>query len=485
MRLPVREGLVLHRTRATVGVIAQHILLQTEQRHIAAFLVASGRVLFRRIGRAVYQAITPLGILRIVPADEHTAFSRHSRCALHLAGLGIERLIDRAFLHGDSIIFFRSSAIQLNRAERSRFRRVEDDHIGQFFPLGVEGDRTAVHNLISLIDRHLCKRRFISIDALLLPNFSGRILRPASKHIPRTLKFVLPERGQLFFRVGSRERLRLHRGFFIIAVSIKFDSKAVAREHGDIAHLEHGRSVLLSALRERLQLRLHHGRGNGQGRAVDCTSIHRLQFAVVALFIPADKMVAVTRSCGRGNGTLVYLTVLHHKAAALWVHIAPVRIVDGKVHRCHVFVLIYGVERYFPLVLRDSKLSVSDGIAGGLRLDGTQVSICRINNAPTGEILVVGDFRPVRKLHQFDRRAEGNARWGIEARLTAAQQRSIVVACIFRIADRLSIAGIIHHGVGIRGEFPLAGQRQILSRHVKASARCNRAIIVAALPAVE
>ena len=116
-------------------------------------------------------------------------------------------------------------------------------------------------------------------------------------------------------------------------------------------------------------------------------------------------MVAVTRSCGRENGFIVYYTVLHSKAAALPVHIAPVRIVDGKVHRCHVFVLIYGVERYYLLVCCDSKLSVSDGIAGVLRLDGTQVSICRINKAPTGEILVILDFRPVRKLHQFDRRA--------------------------------------------------------------------------------
>ena len=186
--------------------------------------------------------------------------------------------------------------------------------------------------------------------------------------------------------------------------------KGIRFKHGDIAHHEHGRSVLPSALRERLQLRLHHGRGNGQGRAADCTSIHRLQFAVVALFIPADKMVAVTRSCGRGNGTLVYLTVLHHKAAALWVHIAPVRIVDGKVHRCHVFVLIYGVELYFLSILRDFKFSKADGIAGGLRLDITQVSICRLYKAPTGEILVIRDFCPGRKLHQLDRRAEGNAR---------------------------------------------------------------------------
>ena len=100
------------------------------------------------------------------------------------------------------------------------------------------------------------------------------------------------------------ELLRRHLAGHIIAISIKFDSKSVAREHGDIAHHEHGRSVLLSAPRER-ELRLHHGRGNGQGRAVDCTSIHRLQFAVVALFIPADKMVAVTRSCGRGNSLLL------------------------------------------------------------------------------------------------------------------------------------------------------------------------------------
>ena len=254
------------------------------------------------------------------------------------------------------------------------------------------------------------------------------------------------------------------------------------REHGDIVH-EHGRSVL----RERVQLLLHHGRGNSQGRAVDCTCTHRLQLAVVVLFIPADKMVAVTRSRFRGNGFLLYLTVLHRKAAALRAHIAPVRIVDGKVHRCHVFVLIDGVERYFLSILRDSKLSVSDGIAGGLRLDGTQVTICRLINAPTGKILVVGDFRPGRKLHQLDRRAEGNARWGIEAWLTAAQQRGIVVACIFRIADRLSIAGIIHYGVGIRGEFPLAGERQIISRHVKAVARRNNTFIfcVAALPALE
>ena len=268
-------------------------------------------------------------------------------------------------------------------------------------PLGVEGDRTAVHNLISLIDRHLCKRRFISIDALLLPNFSGRILRPASKHIPRTLKFVLPERGQLFFRVGSRERLRLHRGFFIIAVSIKFDSKAVARKHGDIVHHEHGgRSVLLSAPRER-ELLLHHVGRNSQLRI----RTHRRQSA---LFIPADKMVALTRSRFRENGFIVYYTVLHRKAAALRVHIAPVRIVDGKVHRCHVFVLIDGVERYYLLVCCDSKLSVSDGIAGGLRFDSTQV-ILWFYKAPTGEILVIRDFRPGRKPHQFDRRAEGNA----------------------------------------------------------------------------
>ena len=397
MRLPVREGLVLHRTRATVGVIAQHILLQTEQRHIAAVPVASGQVLFRRIGRAACQEITPLGILRIVPADEHAAFSRHSRRAARRAGLGIERLGDHAVLRVELITFRR---IELDRAERSRFRRVEDGHIGQFFPLGVEGDRIAVLNLNSPIDRHLCKRRFISIDAP-LPIFQ---LRPASKHITRTRKGVLPEHGRLVFRFGIMELLRRYLAGHIIAVSIKFDSKAVAREHGDIAHHVHGRSVLPSALRERLQLRLHHVGRNGQRRILT----HQRQFPLSVLFIPADKMVALTRSCGRGNGISLYHIALHRKAAALWVHIAPVRIVDGKVHRCHVFVLIDGVERYYLLVCCDSKLSVSDGIAGGLRFDSTQV-ILWFYKAPTGEILVIRDFRPGRKPHQFDRRAEGNA----------------------------------------------------------------------------
>ena len=404
MSLPVREGLVLHRTRSVggVGVIAQHILLQTEPRHIAAVLVASGRALFRRIGHFVCQGMLPL---RIVPADKHTAFSRHSRRAARRAGLGIERLGDHAVLRAELITFRR---IELDRTERSRFRRVGDGHIGQFFPLRVEGDRIAVHNLNSPILRHLCKRRFISIGAP-LPLSSGRILRPASKHIPPTLKFVLPEHGRLVFRVWIMELLRQHLAGHITltlgvqnTVAVKFDSKAVARKHGDIVHHE--------LLRERVQLLLHHGRGNSQGRAVDCTFTHRLQFAVVVLFTPADKMVALTRSRGRGNGISVYLIALHRKAAALWVHIAPVRIVDGKVHRCHVFVLIYGVELYFLSILRDFKFSKADGIAGGLRLDITQVSICRLYKAPTGEILVIRDFCPGRKLHQLDRRAEGNAR---------------------------------------------------------------------------
>ena len=200
------------------------------------------------------------------------------------------------------------------------------------------------------------------------------------------------------------ERLRRHLAGHIIAVSIKFDSKAVAREHGDIVHHEHGgRSVLLSAPRER-ELLLHHDGRNSQRRIL----IHQRQSALSVLFIPADKMVALTRSRFRENGFIVYYTVLHRKAAALRVHIAPVRIVDGKVHRCHVFVLIDGVERYYLLVCCDSKLSVSDGIAGGLRFDSTQV-ILWFYKAPTGEILVIRDFRPGRKPHQFDRRAEGNA----------------------------------------------------------------------------
>ena len=173
MSLPVREGLVLHRIRATVGVIVQHILLQTEPRHIAAVLVASGRALFRRIGRFVCQGMLPL---RIVPADKHTAFSRHSRRAARRAGLGIERLIDRAFLHGDSIIFFRSSAIQLDRAERSRFRRVEDGHIGQSFPLGVERH-------FSLVFNRLGKRCAVAVKV----TFPGC---PTVKGIPLALKLI-------------------------------------------------------------------------------------------------------------------------------------------------------------------------------------------------------------------------------------------------------------------------------------------------------
>ena len=406
--LSVLEDLIIHLPCTTVGFIMQRVAVQTEAGHIGCAHIAV--VLLLRSERCVFPHLFPRK--PIIPACKHTAFSRLSRRAARRAGLGIELLIDRAFLHGDSIISFRSIAIQLDRTERSRFRCVEDGHIGQFFPLRVEGDRLVVSNLSSPIGRHLCKRRFISIGAP-LPIFR---LRPASKHIPRTLKFVLPEHGRLVFRFGIMERLRLHYAGYITFtpgvqsnVGFKFDSKAVAREHGDIVHHEHGRSVLLSAPRGQLQLLLHHVGRNSQCQAILAKAFGYCCLAASRFLIPADKMVAVTRNCGRGNFLLVYLTVLHRKAAALRAHIAPVRIVDGKVHRCHVFVLIYGVERYFPLFLRDSKLSVSDGIAGGLRLDGTQVSICRINNAPTGEIHVILDFRPGRKLHQFDRRAEGNA----------------------------------------------------------------------------
>ena len=175
-------------------------------------------------------------------------------------------------------------------------------------------------------------------------------------------------------------------------------------------------------------------------------------------------------------------TARHCEAAAGEAHGAALSRCGVKLHSRCAHWLVDGVKRHvMAAIFRDLKRLIVDHRAGAMRLDGTQVSICRIKKAPTGKIGPIR--RSTVKVSQFDRHAKRNtARFHTT---TLIRKRRIIIA-VMRLRFRAgAFPNIIRHRIRIGCKAPLAGQRHIISRHVEFAARRNSIFCVAALPAAK
>ena len=296
----------------------------------------------------------------IIPACKHAAVIHRGCRADNLTRFRINLFIDDLALHG-RVFFHRCFALQIERntAERIGVGCVGDRHMFDLSPLRVEGDRISVLDLFSLIGRHILKERTVTIDR---SRSVGRlfligIFRPAVELIACLDKGIF---RQISRTVGTSEDLIAHT--FLAAVRIETYGKRIRFKHGDIAHLEHGRSV-------RVQLLLHHGRGNSQDRIVDCT--HRLQFAITFLFVPAGKMPTRLWYSSGYNIAACNGTARHCEAAAAEAHGAALSRCGIKLHSRCAHWLVDGVKRHMmAAIFRDLKRLIVDHRAGALRLDG-------------------------------------------------------------------------------------------------------------------
>ena len=345
------EDLIIHLPCTTVGFIMQRVAVRTEAGHIACAHIAV--VLLLRDKRFAGLHIFLCKV--IIPACKHAAVIHLGCRADNLTRFRINLFIDDLALHG-RVILHRCFALRIERntAKRIGVGCVGDRHMFDLSPLRVEGDLISVPDLFSLIGRHILKERTVTID---LSRSVGRlfligIFRPAVELIACLAKGIF---RQISRTVGTSEGLIAHTS--LAAVRIETYGKRIRFKHGDIAHLEHGRSVL----RERV---LHHVGRNSQRR--DLT--HRRQSA---LFIPADKMPTRLWFSSGYNIAACNGTARHCEAAATGTHGAALSRCGVKLHSRCAHRLVDGVKRHvMAAIFRDLKRLIVDHRAGALRLDG-------------------------------------------------------------------------------------------------------------------
>ena len=444
LRVAVREGLVLHRTRATVDIVVQGIALGVEPGNISRSLVAPVY-----LPRYKTQFFRHLLIRRVIPAVKHAACVRRRRCTEQRSRLGIRAFGNARSLHR------RILAVQRNLAQLLRVGRIGDRYIGKRFPQRIKRNGCFIFYRLSLIRHNALKQCAVAIC-----HRTVLVLCPARKAVALTRKGV-------FIQVSCRFLVPLRRAEGLIfhfpaaAVGVELNRKRIRRKLCNITHD--------AALLSNVQIGSRHHQ----------ISVRPCRFSV--FFHPAGEVEPGGCLCLRSHSIACNsrLALIHIKGSAVLGHRSPARVVDRKFHRDLRQRLINGIQLHLLPILRHPERFLVHTVARLLRL-------LRIGRqSPTGEIGSLRHLHIIRQRLQRDRHAKRNTALCC---ITAALflKRGIVIACMpFRCRAAAAIQ-IIHHRVGLWGKRPLAGERQVAAGHGKLPARCNGPTRrVAALPAVK
>ena len=440
LRVAVREGLVLHRARAAVVIVVQGIALGVEVGNISRALVAP--VYLRRYKTQFFRHFL---MRRVIPAVKHAACVRRRRCTEQRSRLGIRAFGNARSLHR------RILAVQRNLAQLLRIGRIGDRYIGKRFPQRIKRNGCSIFYRLFPIRHNALKQCAVAIC-----HHTVLGLCPARKAVALMRKGVFIQVSCRFL-VPFRRAESLTSHFPAAAVGVELNRKLIRRK---LCNITHDAACLFD-----VQIASRHRQ----------ISVRPCRFSV--FFHPAGEMKSAFRCRLRNHGIACNccLIPIHIKGSAWRGYRSPARVVDRKIHRDRLQRLIDGIQRHLLPILRHPERFLVHTVTRLLRL------LCIGRKTPAGEIFLFG--RCAGKLAQFDENAERNA--GFLFAPAAGAERRIVIACMPVRCRAAAVIQIIHHRIGLWGKRPLAGERQIISGHLKYAIRFNNCLRVVALPAVK